>query len=60
MVSSAKYPKEELMKEIPAVLLLILEFSLALTVAELGKDLIKFLARMFYDKVILWAWAVIR
>jgi hypothetical protein len=48
------------MKDIPAVLLLILEFSLALTVAELGKDFIKLLARMLYDKVILWVWAVIR
>lgn len=48
------------MKGFTDVLLLILEFSLGLTVAELGKDFIKFLARMFYDKVILWVWAVIR
>lgn len=34
--------------------------SLALTAAEFGKDGIKMLGRIFYDKVILWAWAVIR
>ncbi len=41
-------------------LILFSQLSLALVVAELGKDAIKVLCRVLYDKVILWAWAVIR
>jgi hypothetical protein len=48
------------MKDFSSILLFVFQLSLALTFAELGAEFIKFLARMFYDKVILWVWAVIR
>ena len=41
-------------------LILFVQLSLALVVAEFGKDAIKVIFRVFYDKVILWAWAVVR
>jgi hypothetical protein len=41
-------------------LILLLQLSLALTVAELGKDLVKTLALALWNKVALWAWSVIR